>query len=135
MSVVGMIVKIYSYLFHLVLALFLTGLSVVAFATGMHNLRLEMLPWTGQTLTWWLLGLGIGGIVIVALAVKGVLRVLFLLWTVVVVVLMIRGYFFSSYIFDGWEGLRMTLLLLAGACLAAVGGWIQFRYAPATTAR
>ncbi len=135
MSVVGMIVKIYSYLFHLVLALFLVGLSVVAFGTGMHNLRLDMLPWTGQALSWWLLGLGVAGVAITALALKGVLRVLFLVWTVIVVVLMVRGFFFSSYIFGGWEGLRMTLLLVAGACLAAVGGWIQFRYTPATTTR
>jgi hypothetical protein len=59
------------------------------------------------------------------------LRVLFLVWTVVVVALMIRGFFFSPYTFGGWEGLRMILLLVAGAGLAAVGGWLQFRYAPA----
>ena len=61
MSVLGTIVKIYSYFFHLVLAFFLTGLSLMAFFTGMHNLRLDMLPWTGVALSWWLLGLGLAG--------------------------------------------------------------------------
>jgi hypothetical protein len=127
-----MIVKIYSYAFHLVLAFFLTGLALMAFFTGMHNMRLDMLPWTGAALSWWLLGLGLAGIVCVALAVMGVLRILFLLWTVAVVALMIRGYVFSPYTFGGWEGFRMIVLLLAGACLAAVGGWLQFRYARAS---
>jgi hypothetical protein len=126
-----MIVKIYSYAFHLVLALFLTGLALMAFSTGMHNLRLDMMPWTGVALSWWLLGLGLAGLVFVALAVMGVLRILFLVWTVAVVALMIRGYVFSPYTFGGWEGFRMVVLLLAGACLAAVGGWLQFRYARA----
>ena len=126
-----MIVKLFSYAFHLVLALFVTGLAVLAFSTGTHNLRLDILPWTGMTLSWWLLGLGLAGLLAIALAVLGVLRVLFLVWTVVVVGLMVRGFFFSPYMFGGWEGLRMVLLLLAGACLAAVGGWLQFRYAPA----
>ena len=130
MSVVGMIVKLFSYAFHLVLALFMTGLAVLAFSTGTHNLRLDFLPWTGMTLSWWLLGLGLAGLLAIALAVLGMLRVLFLVWTVVVVALMIRGFFFSPYTFGGWEGLQMVLLLVAGACLAAVGGWLQFRYAP-----
>jgi hypothetical protein len=130
-SVIGMIVKLYSYGFHLVLAMFMTGLAVLAFSTGMHNLRLDMLPWSGTALSWWLLGLGLAGLAAVALAVVGMLRVLFLVWTVVVLALMIRGFFLSSYTFGGWEGLRMVLLLLAGAGLAAVGGWLQFRYAPA----
>jgi hypothetical protein len=124
-------VKVYSYVFHLVLALFLTALALVAFSTGTHNLRLDMLPWSGVALSWWLLGLGLAGIVVVGLAAKGALRILFLVWTVAVVLMMIRGFAFSPYKFDGWEGFRMVLLLLAGACLAAVGGWLQFRYAPA----
>ena len=126
-----MIVKLYSYAFHLVLALFMTGLAVMAFSTGTHNLRLDILPWSGMTLSWWLLGLGLAGLLAIALAVLGTLRVLFLVWTVVVVGLLVRGFFFSPYVFGGWEGFRMVLLLLAGAGLAAIGGWIQFRYAPA----
>jgi hypothetical protein len=130
-SVLGVIVKVYSYLFHLVLALSLAGLSLVAFSTGMHNLHLELLPWSGAALSWWLLGLGLAGIAVVGLAAMGVLRILFLLWTVAVVVMLIRGFVFTPYTIGGWEGLRLVLLLLAGAGLAAVGGWLQFRYAPA----
>ncbi len=126
-----MIVKFYSYLYHLVLALFLLGLSLVAFLNGMHNLRLDMLPWTGATLTWWLLSLGLAGLIVIGLAVTRILRVLFLVWTVAVLALMIRGFFFSSYLFDGWTGFQWALLYVLGALLAAVGGWLQFREAPA----
>jgi len=130
-GVIGMIVKIFSYIYHLVLALFVVGLSLVAFLNSMHNLRLEMLPWTGVALTWWLLALGLAGIIATGLAVKGVLRVVFLVWTVVVLVLMVRGFFFSPYAFGGWEEFRTILLLVLGALLAVVGGWLQFRSAPA----
>ncbi len=126
-----MIVKLFSYLFHLVLALFLLGLSIVAFLNNAHNLRLEMLPWTGEALTWWLLGLGLAGLVIIALAVKGILRVVFLVWTVAVLALMIRGFYFSSFVFNGWTGFQLVLLLVLGALLSVVGGWLQFRQAPA----
>lgn len=125
-----MIVKFYSYLYHLVLVLFLLGFSLVAFLNGMHNLRLDMLPWTGSALTWWLLYLGLAGLIIIGLAVMRILRVLFLLWTVAVLALMIRGFFFSSYLFDGWTGFKWALLYVVGALLAVVGGWLQFREAP-----
>lgn len=135
MKVIGMIVKIYSYLYHLVLALLLAALATVAFATGLHNLRLEMLPWTGTALSWWLLSLGLAGVLCTALAVKGVLRAAFLVWTVAVLALMIRGFFFSPYRFAGWQGFWMILLLVFGALVAVLGGWLQFRSAPAKARR
>jgi hypothetical protein len=111
------------------------GSAAVAFLNGMHNMRLDMLPWTGMALSWWVLGLGLAGVIVTALAVTGVLRVLFLVWTVAVLGLMVRGYFFSPYRFDGWDGFCLILLFVFGALLAVAGGWIQFRDAPAKARR
>lgn len=125
-----MIVRIYGYVFHLLVALFLLGLSIVALSTGMHTLRLDVLPWSGTALTWWLFALGLTGIAITALAVKGILRVVFLVWSVAVLLMMIKGFVFSPHVFDGWADFRLTLLWIAGAGLAALGAWMQFRYRP-----
>jgi len=50
--------RFYSYLFHGLLALFMLGISAVALASG-TALHLEMLPWSGQTGTYVLLGAGL----------------------------------------------------------------------------
>lgn len=126
-----MIIRFFSFVFHFALAVILLGLSIVAFASGNHNLQLDWLPWSGPTQTYWLLGLGLGGILVLVLALKGVLRVLFLAWTVAALIMLARGFFFSPYVFDGWSGFQTALLVVLAALLAAVGGWLQFRAAPA----
>ena len=55
-----MIIRFFSFVFHFALAVILLGLSIVAFASGNHNLQLDWLPWSGPTQTYWLLGLGLG---------------------------------------------------------------------------
>lgn len=125
-----MIVRIYGYVYHLLLALFLLGLSLIALGTGKHNLQLDVLPWSGAALTWWLFGLGLTGIAVTALAMKGILRVIFLVWSVGILAMMIKGFIFSPYVFDGWADFRWAMLWIAGAALAAMGAWLRFRYSP-----
>ena len=67
----GMLLRLYSYLFGLILSLFALGLAAVAIMSDGGRLNLEMLPWKGQTLTFWLLGIGIAGLVSVGLALLG----------------------------------------------------------------
>jgi len=123
------IVKAFSYLFHLVLVAFLTGISVVALSSGLQ-LQLEMLPWQPSRLAVWLLGLSVVGIATILLALAGKIRVLFLLWSLAVVAGMIRGFFLSPYRFTGPLSLRWALGLTLAALLAFVGAWLQFRGAP-----
>ena len=72
------------------------GVSALALASG-TVLRLDMLPWTGQTGTYALLGAGIFGILVLLLALKGTLRFLFFLWSLVVFVMLVKGFFLRSY--------------------------------------
>ena len=120
----------FSYLFHAVLTLFLLALSLVALTSG-QQLELAMLPWQGKDLTYYLLGGAVIGLLAVVLAVGRKARPLFFLWSLVVLVLMIYGFFFSRYHFAGPSAFHRALYLTAGAILAAFGAWFQLRRNPA----
>jgi hypothetical protein len=114
--------RFYSYLFHGLLALFMLGISALALASG-TVLHLDMLPWTGQTGTYALLGAGVFGILALLLALKGTLRFLFFLWSLVVFAMLVKGFFLSPYQFD--SGFKAIALLTFGALLAILGAWFQ----------
>ena len=126
MEALRAMMRVYSYLYHGVLSLFLIGVSGLALLTD-TSLKLDMMPWSGKTLPLWLFGTALGGLIIVVLAAAGKLRPLFLLWALAVLVLMVRGYFLSPYNFGGTQGLRTALLLTAGCMLAVVGAWYCVR--------
>ena len=124
---IGALLRIYSYLYHFVLALFLLGLSLVAILSHSHTLNLGMLPWKGSALTCWLFGAGLLGLLSVLLALAGKLRFLFLLYALAVFGMILRGYFISGYSFSGKDEFRMAIWLTAGALVAIFGAWSQFR--------
>ncbi len=97
----GALLRLYSYAYELVLALFLFCISVVVLIGGKHQLALPMLPWEGASLTYWLFGLSLIGIVVTVLAILGRLRILFPVWCLVVAVLMARGMFLSPMYYTG----------------------------------
>lgn len=125
MGAVKALMRFYSYLFHAVVALFLIALATIALISGVP-LQLGMLPWTGTTLLNVLLFGGLFGLVTVILAMRGVLRVLFLLWSLAVVVLLIKGYIFTGYRFAPNE-FRTALYLIGASILALPGAWFQLR--------
>src|ERR1035441_2828436 len=149
--------RVFSYLFHGLLTLFLLAISVVAWSSG-QPLQLEMLPWQGQMLTYWLLCAALVGLASVILAIcrrwrsqmltywllcaalvglASVIlaicrrwRPLFFLWSLAVLATMARGFFFSHYYFAGLPEFRGALYLTAGALIAALGAWFQWRREP-----
>lgn len=123
MAAVRFILSVFSFLFHGLLALFLTALACLALAWG-TTLHLEMLPWTGSTLEYVLLFGGLCGLALVILAVLGKLRPLFFVWTLAVLVLMVKGYVLSGYHFDPASAKTAGYLML-GAFVALIGGWLQ----------
>jgi hypothetical protein len=118
------LMRVFSYLFHGLLALFLLAISAVALASG-TALHLEMLPWSGQTGTVVLLGAGLFGLLALFLALKGSVRFLFFLWSLAVFAMLVKGFFLSPYHFEGPGGLKSAGLLTCGALLAIVGAWFQ----------
>lgn len=124
------LLRFYSYVFHGLFALFLLAISVIALTSGSTTLRLHILPWEGRTLAYAMLGLAVAGILVVFMAMKGVARSLFFLWSLLVLVLVLRGYFFSSYSFAPGTGQMTTALwVILAAAIAAVGARMRPRSA------
>ena len=129
MDFVKVLMRYFAYVYHGLLALFLLGISTVALASRLHTLHLDMLPWTGAALTYWVFSGALVGLAAVVLAMKGKARVLLLAWSAVVFVLMVKGYVFSPFYFER-GGVGKVLWLIGGALVALAGSWYGFRAAP-----
>jgi hypothetical protein len=119
-SALGLLLRLFAYLFELTLSLFLIALGIVAWASGPTDLNLGMLPWEGRTLTRTILILGIVGLTSVLLAGSR-LRWIFPLWCLFVLTLTMRGFFLSSYSFASANQFQLAVGLTAGALIAFLG--------------
>ncbi len=116
MDILGAVLRIYSYLYHFALSLFLFLISVITLMDGRQNLHLPMLPWEGEGLTHWLFGLGLTGLIVTLLAVSGLFRYAFPFWCLFVVIMMARGFFLSSFYYSGGaDQFRGAVWLFVGA--------------------
>lgn len=131
MRVLGVMMRAYSYLFHILLALFLIALALLDFSNGVHNLNLRMMPWKGATLAYAVLAMGIVGFLATVLAWKGLLRLFFFVWALFVAGFMIKGYIFSAYIFAGAADFWRTMAFIFAALIAAAGAYLIWRQQPA----
>jgi len=126
------IMRYFSYVFHGVLALFLLAVSGLALATGPGNLHLGMLPWSGDTLTYIVFFSALFGLITLLLAIKGTLRILFLIWAFLVFVMLLKGYILSGYKFAPHE-FTTAVYLIVGSLLALFGAWFQLQRSPAVS--
>ena len=122
----ALILRVYSYLYHLVLCLFLLGLAVVAMNSS-STLSLEMLPWSGSDLVSWLLWGSLAGILSIILAITGTFRFLFAIWALTVLIMMVRGFLLKPYTFEGKPDFVSVLWLMGGALLAFLASLTLFR--------
>jgi hypothetical protein len=117
--------RIFSYLYHLVLGLFLFVVGSIALFGSNLTLQMDMLPWEDPTLTYLLFAGSILGLASLFLAVRGKTRILFRVWTVVVFGFMAYGYFFTTLGFHSPDHFRNALLLTLGALVAVIGSWAK----------
>ena len=127
MSAIRGLLRVFSYLFHGLLVMFLLATSGMALSSGPGRLNFRMLPWTGDTLIFVLFFGSLFGLLTLMLALGGKTPALFLLWCVAVAVLLAKGYVFSWYHFAPGE-IRIAGGLLAGSWLAVAGAWPQPRW-------
>jgi hypothetical protein len=123
----NLLIRAYSYLYHAALGLFLFAIGAVALATPDSSLQIPILPWDEPALSYWLFFGSLAGLVSVALAVLGKLRLLFPIWAIVVFVLMARGFIFTQYAFSGAGSFRWAMLLTFGALVAIYGAYVSWR--------
>ena len=90
MQAVSRILRIYSYIFEILLCLFMLALGLV----GGSQLDLHgLLPWDPPALGRWLIILALIGIVCTVLAITGWFRYIYPLWAFAVVAMLLRGFF------------------------------------------
>jgi hypothetical protein len=117
------LLRIFSYLFGAALALFALAISVLSLRSG-GELNLGFLPWTGKSLSYWLLGLALAGLITLLLAMSGKMRVLFFLWSLGIFILVFKGMFLSLYRFTGGAvSFKAGVGLTVGILLGAIGSF------------
>jgi len=97
------------------------GLAMIA---GAPTVQFGMLPWTGSTLLYTLFFGALLGLATVILAIKATWRPLFFVWSLVVTLLLLKGYIFSGYHFSEGE-FPKALYLMVGSVIALMGAWVQ----------
>jgi hypothetical protein len=121
-EVVKALLRLLSYMFHVLLCVWLFALALLALFAGAPALHLAMLPWTGLTLLYILLFGSLVGLVIVISALSGHARWLFFLWSLVIAGMVIKSYFLSGYHFNPGEA-KTALYLTVGSLIALLGSW------------
>lgn len=120
--------RAYAYLYFAGISALLTGIALVAYLSGVHNLNTGgMMTQKGEDLTRFLLAIGIVGLVTIVLALLGKLRWLFPIYALVLTIMMFRWLFMSGYAFDDAEAFRHGILFIAGALLATVFSIYTFK--------
>jgi hypothetical protein len=86
-----------------------------------------MLPWTGSSLTWWVFGLSLFGVISILLALRKKARVLYALYALIVFGLTANAIFRSGYRFDGPSDFYWALAFCGASLIAAAGAIIHAR--------
>jgi hypothetical protein len=124
LEVIKALLSFLGYVFHGLLCLILFAMSGLAMAAGAQTLQLGMLPLTGSTLLYAVFFGALCGLVTVILAIQGRVRPLFFVWSLVVMLLLLKGYIFSGYRFSPGE-FPMAMCLIVGSMIALIGSWVQ----------
>ncbi len=125
MAIVIRVFRFYSYLVHLLLALFMLGVSLVSTLGPSHALQTSLLPWSGDTLCGLLFVSSLCGLASLALAVMGKLRFVFALWATAVLAMVFRGFFLGAHTFADRAGFMDGIYITVALLVAAIGAWLR----------
>ena len=120
MRAFGLLLRFYSYVFHLAASFFFLALGFVSGVSSVP-LHLDAIGLPPEKALLGVFVLGIAGLVSTLLALTGTFRLLFPIWAAVVAWLMIKGFFLSSLSFSGPESFRWAVLLTLGGIAAFFG--------------
>jgi hypothetical protein len=120
----GLLLRFYSYLFHLGVSFFFLALGIVS-ATSATPIHLDAFGLPPDKALLRVFALGIVGLFSTVLAFTGTFRLLFPLWAAFIAWLMVKGFFLSSFAFDGPAEFRSAILITLGAVVAFFGAlWV-----------
>lgn len=121
------LLRVFSFLFLVPLTLFFLAVGAFALTQGVFNMSLDMLPWTGASLTWWVFGLSLTGAISILLALRKKFRLLYALYALGVFVLAVNAVFRSGYRFDGPSDFYWGLAFCGATLIAAAGAVVHAR--------
>ncbi len=100
------------------------AVAAVTVLSGNANLKLGWVAFSADHLTGWLVGFALTGFLCVLLAIAGQLRILLFLFALVVVILLVKGFFYGfGYSFENSGQVKNALILIGGAFVAFLGAW------------
>ncbi|MGQ9915813.1 MAG: hypothetical protein ACUVS7_00215 [Bryobacteraceae bacterium] len=128
MKLFAMLLRFYSYLFSLVFGFFVAGIAVVLLITGARNYRFDMVPWVkGENVLYFLLAMGLMGIVAAILALLGRWKPLLVAFTFAAFALLVYGFFVSPlYRFYSAAQAKSVAWLAFAAMGAFFGSLMQY---------
>ena len=125
MKVFGFLLRVWSYVFHLILSLFLLGLGLISYPNPQALKLIGFLPFTSENVIRGIVTLGAVGLISTVLAMTGIFKYLFPVWTAIILYLIVRGGIFSPFAFAGENAFKGFLWLAFGAIGAFFGGfWV-----------
>jgi hypothetical protein len=131
MRAIAWLLRVFCYIFHTVFSVCLLGFGGLAILARASTMKVEMLPWQGTELNYWLIGLGLLGLVSVFLAITGRFRPLLALWSIGVFGMLIKDIFLSSAVtFSGPDDFHNWLWITAGAGIAMIGSFLALTRRP-----
>jgi hypothetical protein len=120
-----MLLRYFSIAFSLIAGLFTAGVAAVLLLSGSTNFRFEMLPfWKGGATLYWLLAIGLLGVIAALLAFLRKIKALLIVFTLLFLGLMVYGFFISNaYRFSGAaeaKGLAWLTFAAVGAFFGSI---------------
>jgi len=120
------LLRLYSYAFHGLLAFAAAAVAIVSLASNPSTVNFYLLPWQGRPLIYGLIVLALVGALILLMAVRGKMQRLFVGWSVVLLALVMRCFFFSPFSFTPETGeITSALAAVLAAALAVVGAGVK----------
>ena len=140
MTIVRTLLRVYSYFFQAAFVVASLGMAALMLVSGPQTVNFYLLPWQTWTLTVRvsaLIGLAVIGLLVLLMAVRGKLQMVYVAWSVLVLALIARYFLFSPQGYEpkyGWAILSgevsLGLMLILAAIIAVLGASMK----PATKA-
>jgi hypothetical protein len=115
------VLRLYCFLFEALLSLAAVVLSAVILASPHATVSIGWLPWSGETLGGALAIFGIAGLLVLFLAMMGRARILLVLFSLVGLIGITRGLFFTTWRFHGAAEAEYGALFAAALTFAFIG--------------
>lgn len=126
MTVLRHIVRFYSYAFSILCVFSVLAMSVIIFVSKSVTVNFYLFPWEGKALLYSMIGLALAGLAVVLLTWRGKMQGLFLVWSLLVLALIVRYFFFTPNSFTPDSGeFTLALGVVLAAAVAAAGAGLK----------